>query len=507
MTTAGVVLSQGTTASARGRDVTGEATTSRPTAGRAWAGGVGLRSERGPILGAVMLATGLVAIDSTIIATAVPSIVADLGGFAQFPWLFSVYLLAQAVSVPVYGKLADLFGRKPVILFGIGLFLLGSVLCGVAWSMRRADRVPGRAGPGRRRGRSRSRSRSSATSTRIAERAKAQGYIASVWGDRRGRRADARRPVRPSTPPGAGSSSSTSRCACWPRAMLVRNFHEQVERSRPADRLPRRACCSPPGCTLLILAVLEGGQAWAWDSPAEHRDLRGRRGAAGRVRAGRAPRAPSRCCRCGCSAAGCCVASSLIAAGVGAVLLGLTSYVPTYVQEVLGHGPLVAGFALATLIDRLADRRVPGRPVYLRIGFRDCALIGASVIVVGTALLLLLGAHTSVWQVAATCLVVGLGMGLAASPTLIAAQSSVGWTRARRGHREQPVPPLDRQRASASPVFGALANAVVGRVGSGGRVDPVALTTAVHHIFLAVVVIAVLMLATAFALPRTVADA
>jgi len=97
--------------------------------------GVGFRSERGPILIALMLGTSLVALDSTIVATAVPSIVTDLGGFSQFPWLFSVYLLAQAVSVPVYGKLADLFGRKPIMLFGIGLFLVGSILCGFAWSM------------------------------------------------------------------------------------------------------------------------------------------------------------------------------------------------------------------------------------------------------------------------------------------------------------------------------------------------------------------------------------
>ena len=96
---------------------------------------VGLRSERGPILLAVMLSIGLVAIDATILATAVPSVVDDLGGFAQFPWLFSVYLLAQAVSVPIYGKLADLVGRKPVMLVGIGLFVAGSLLCGVAWSM------------------------------------------------------------------------------------------------------------------------------------------------------------------------------------------------------------------------------------------------------------------------------------------------------------------------------------------------------------------------------------
>jgi len=86
---------------------------------------VGLRSERGPILGSVMLSVGLIAIDATILATAVPSIVNDLGGFAQFPWLFSIYLLAQAVSVPIFAKFTDLIGRKPIMLIGIGLFVLG----------------------------------------------------------------------------------------------------------------------------------------------------------------------------------------------------------------------------------------------------------------------------------------------------------------------------------------------------------------------------------------------
>ena len=65
---------------------------------------VGLRSSAGRILLSMMLSVGLVAIDSTILATAVPSIVDDLGGFAQFPWLFSVFLLAQAVSVPIFAQ-------------------------------------------------------------------------------------------------------------------------------------------------------------------------------------------------------------------------------------------------------------------------------------------------------------------------------------------------------------------------------------------------------------------
>ena len=93
---------------------------------------VGFRSERGPVLISVMLSTGLVAIDATVLATAVPSIVGELGGFHQFPWLFSAYLLGQAVTTPIYAKLSDVFGRKSILLVGIGVFLLGSVLCAAA---------------------------------------------------------------------------------------------------------------------------------------------------------------------------------------------------------------------------------------------------------------------------------------------------------------------------------------------------------------------------------------
>src|SRR6476660_6012073 len=98
-------------------------------------GGVGLRSERGPILLSLMLSTFLIAIDSTVLATAVPTSVGEFGGFEQFPWLFSIYTLAQAASVPVYAKLSDIIGRRPVMYTGIVLFLIGSVLCATAWSM------------------------------------------------------------------------------------------------------------------------------------------------------------------------------------------------------------------------------------------------------------------------------------------------------------------------------------------------------------------------------------
>lgn len=78
-----------------------------------------------PVIAALMLGMALAALDSTILATAVPQIVGDLGGFAVFSWLFSGYLLAVTVSLPVYGKLSDTFGRKPVLMTGIALFLAG----------------------------------------------------------------------------------------------------------------------------------------------------------------------------------------------------------------------------------------------------------------------------------------------------------------------------------------------------------------------------------------------
>jgi MFS family permease len=91
--------------------------------------------HKGSVVAALMLAIGLAAIDATIVATAIPQIVGDLGGFSKFPWVFSVYLLTQAVTVPIYGRLSDVYGRKPILLFGIAGFLVGSVLCGIAWSI------------------------------------------------------------------------------------------------------------------------------------------------------------------------------------------------------------------------------------------------------------------------------------------------------------------------------------------------------------------------------------
>src|SRR6266849_7141324 len=83
----------------------------------------------------MLAAIFLAAVSTTIVATAAPSITRNLNGLALYSWVFSAYLLSMTVSTPLYGKLADLYGRKPVFLFGVGLFLLGAFLCGLATSM------------------------------------------------------------------------------------------------------------------------------------------------------------------------------------------------------------------------------------------------------------------------------------------------------------------------------------------------------------------------------------
>jgi EmrB/QacA subfamily drug resistance transporter len=455
--------------------------------------GIGLRSERGPVLAAVMLSTGLVAIDSTIIATAVPSIVRDIGGFAQFPWLFSIYLLAQAVSVPIYGKVSDLFGRKPVILWGIGLFMVGSIMCGAAWNvwLLIAFRVVQGLGAG---------AIMPTTITivgdlySVQERAKVQGYIASVWG------------IASVVGPTLGGVFSEYVSWRWiffvnvplcllAAGMIVRGFQEKVTRGRPAIDY-RGAALLTTGLTLVILGVLEGGQAWAWDSPASIAILV--IGIAALIAFGIVERtATEPVLPLWVFRRRLLITSGLTSAGVGAILLGLSSYVPTYVQDVLGTGPLVAGFALATLLVGWPIAGSQSGKVYLRIGFRGCALIGSSIVLLGSAMMLLLGRHSSVYEVAAACLVIGLGMGLTAAPTLIAAQSSVGW-----GDRGVVTANNIFLRSLGSSVgvaiFGAIANATIG----SDQPDPTRLTTAVHHIFIGLVIIAALMIVMVALMPR-----
>ena len=81
----------------------------------------------------LMLALFLVALDQTVVGTALPKIVAELNGFERYAWVTTAYLLASTAMIPVIGKLGDIYGRKWFIVSGIVVFLVGSALCGAAW--------------------------------------------------------------------------------------------------------------------------------------------------------------------------------------------------------------------------------------------------------------------------------------------------------------------------------------------------------------------------------------
>src|SRR4051812_19765614 len=337
---------------------------------------VGLRSERGPVLGSVMLTVGLVALDSTIIATAVPSVVRDLGGFSHFPWLFSIYLLTAAVTTPLYGKLADVLGRRPVMFFGIAVFLLGSVLCGAAWSM--LTLIVFRAVQGIGAGAIQPMSMTIIGDLySVEERARVQGYVAGVWG------------VASVIGPTLGGvfadylswrwiffvNLPLGLVAAW---MLARHLKENV--ARRAHRIDYLgAALLIGGCTLLILGTLEGGIMWAWDSVPSIVIF-----ALGAVmvtafvfveRRAAEPVLPLWVFRHRTLVGG-----NLVALAVGALVIGLTSYVPNFSQGVLGTSALVAGFVVAAMTLGWPITATFSGRIYLRIGFRNTALIGGVVI-------------------------------------------------------------------------------------------------------------------------------
>ncbi|MEU4652752.1 MFS transporter [Streptomyces sp. NPDC023723] len=433
------------------------------------AGGSG---RRGPVVAALMLAMALAALDSTIVSTAVPQIVGDLGGFSVFSWLFSGYLLAVTVTLPVYGRLSDTFGRKPVLVAGAALFLLGSLLCALAWNMAAliAFRVVQGLGGGALQGTVQTLA---ADLYPLKDRPKIQARLSTVWavsavagpavGGLLASYADWRWIFLVNLPVGA--------VALW---LVVRHLHEprrESDGTRP--RTDWAGALTVFGCGgVLLTALVQGGVAWPWLS-APSLALFGtgavllaavvavERRAADPIMPGWVWRRRT------------IAAVNLALGALGLLMVAPTVFLPTYAQSVLGLAPVAAGFVLSVWTLSWPVSAALSQHVYRRIGFRDTALLG-----IGTSALILfafpfLPYPGAAWQPALLMLLLGGALGLFQLPLIVGVQSTVGWSQRGTATASVLFCRQSGQTAGAA-VFGAIANGVLAaRLGGASDLDSV----------------------------------
>jgi multidrug resistance protein len=379
--------------------------------------------DRRVVVAGLMLSTALAALDSTIVATAIPSIVRDLGGFSLFPWVFSAYLLVQAVTIPIYGKLADLYGRKPILLLGIGVFVLGSALSGVSWNMPALIAFRALQGIG-------AGAVQPVTMTAIGdmftleERARVQGYFSSVWGL--------------SSVIGPAIGGLLVQYASWhwifyinvpvgavAAYVIVRHFHEVVQRRRHRiDYLGAAALAG--GIGLVVLDLLEGGVAWPWLGTASIALLAGAALLLAMfVRVERS--APEPTVPLWVFTRPMLFGANLASLTLGALSIGLSSFLPVFVQGTMGATPLVAGAVLAAMSVAWPLASSQAGRLYLRVGFRSTAVLGAAIAIASAALFVVLPPTATPPEAGVASFLMGVGLGLCAVTLLVSVQSAVDW--------------------------------------------------------------------------------
>ncbi|HWE76827.1 MAG TPA: MFS transporter [Stellaceae bacterium] len=397
------------------------AETTRDQIGAAQAGAPVIAPERRVLIFIAALASVFITqIESTIVATAMPTIVGEIGGFELLSWVYTVYLLTQAVTTPLYGRLSDLYGRKPILLFGIGLFIAGSVLCGLAWDM--PSLIVFRAIQGFGAG-----AISPVGRTLIgdiyhgADRARMQGWVSGVFIG-----AAVLGPVV-----GAFLVAHTIwQMVFWVNvplgliagAILVLVLKEHFER--------RRARIDIAGSLLLALgsfvllyalaqaAVLPG--LWFAAFIALAVLVLAAFGFCERFAA--EPIWPMSLWRDRMSTSG-----NFVSLTLGAAIMGVTAYLPVYVQGVMGESAMTAGLIIMSMSASSPIAAVAAGRIMLRTSYRVSASIGGVFFIAGTVMMAMLATDSGWLWVMTSGMLIGLGLGLNNNTYMVAIQAECGW--------------------------------------------------------------------------------
>ncbi|WP_025597569.1 MDR family MFS transporter [Burkholderia sp. WSM2230] len=376
------------------------------------------QSSRPLVIAAVMASMAMVAIEATIVSTAMPQIVAQLGDLHLYSWVFSSFLLAQTAITVVFGKLADLYGRKPIMLAGIAIFLLGSVLAGFAWSMPAmiAFRLIQGIGAG---------AIQPVTLTIVAdlyparERGKVQGYLASVWA------------ISAVVGPMVGGFIIRNMSWAWifwmnvpiglaSAAGFIAFLRESERHARPSIDFAGAALF------MAAIAALMTALTYAGDDDLAHASMAGgafvvclllfvlqeRRAREPMISFALWSRRPIAACN----------GATLLS---GMILMGSTTFLPMYVQGVLNRSPVIAGLALTMMMVGWPTGATLAAKTFHRIGLRRMLIGGSTFIPVGAVLLLFLAPGGSPLVAGVGSLVMGFGMGISSVSCLMLIQEIV----------------------------------------------------------------------------------
>lgn len=377
-------------------------------------------AHRPLILVACMLAMFMSAIEATIVATAMPTIIGDLGGFSLLGWVFAVYLLAQAITIPIYGRMADIYGRKQVFFFGASLFMLGSVLCGIApdmyWLI--GYRLLQGLGAG---------AIMPLASTIIGdiysatERPKVMGYLSSVWG------------VSAIAGPLLGAfivQHLPWALVFWlnlPIGLLSVLF---LWRYLPAHQQLHNHVLNLAGTawltlfvSSLLLALLQAEIFGWWGVPLLALSATALALLIRQERRVAEPLFPLVLWQ-----------NRVIVAGnigglvIGAAMMGISAFLPTFIQGVMGGTPLESGTTLALMsIGWPLASTLSGRLMLLS-SYRTTALLGALLLLAGGLFLLMLQPHGDLLWGRVAAFTVGAGMGLCNTTFLVSVQNAAHYS-------------------------------------------------------------------------------